>query len=237
MTIGDIGKNALALLDDLNLSNFPGRPFDNSLSVFENQKARKTLIVMGLNGSMDDDGKTNKETIQEYISNPYYSNIENGLKYGWGGKRTLPRNLEKSAELLGSKITETIYTNAILVCSKNAETIDERAIEYGAANQHQLAKKSMTFHREFTFSIVKPEAILIYGNSLNSPSAANFVRQEFYTSDMRFLEGSSKNQYYWFETIIHGEKVPTFCVPHMSRVPPNLSLFDQFLRITEKFSE
>lgn len=234
MTITDIGNAALNLLDNLKLSNLPGRPFDNSLAVFEQQRSKETLIVMGLNGSMDDNTKTNKEAVEECISNPFYSNIENGLANGWGGKRTLPKHLEQAATLLGSKIGETIYTNSILICSKNAETIDERALVHSKDDQYRLAKRSMIFHREFTFSSVKPRAILIYGNSLHSPSAANFVRQEFYTSDIRFFEGVSKYKYYWFETLINDKRVPTFCVPHMSRVPPLSSFFYQFNKVLEK---
>jgi hypothetical protein len=226
MLLKDIGERAIQILDELSLSHLPGRPFDNHFGLFDPSKNKPTLIVMGLNGSRADKGKTNRQAVQDGLYRPEYSNLKNGLDQGWGGSKTLPRRLQQVVNTLGFEIDQTIFTNTILICSENAGTIGEEAQTHGM-DIRSIIEKSMAFHKRFTFEVANPKAIFLYSNSLYNFSAANVWRQTMQTSEVLFLRSGA----YWFHSLVNGIPVPTLCVPHMSRVPPDGNALLDFCEI------
>jgi hypothetical protein len=231
-----IGMEAVSLLQELQLSNLPSRPFDNSFELFDSiNQTQSSLVVMGLNGSMDDNDWTNQTAIEDGIQRPEYSNLESGMKNGWGTKKSkiLPERLHQVANTLGFSLRNTIFTNAILICSENSDAIRTRAELLGRFELKEIIEFSMQFHKHFTFKKSKPKAIVIHGNSLYSFSAMNTLRQTHKTSELRHLYHSRNLSSYCFETFIDGRPVPTLALPHMSRVAPDRDSLPRFRDILE----
>ena len=67
------------ILDGLarfDLSNLPGRPFDNAFELLAAPPARKRLIMLGFNGSAVDAHISNANSIIKDYEEPDVSNVE-----------------------------------------------------------------------------------------------------------------------------------------------------------------
>ncbi|MGJ0394345.1 MAG: hypothetical protein ACR650_16630 [Methylocystis sp.] len=215
----DIKQHALEVLENLRLADLPGRPFDNAHSLFGDRDSKR-LIFVGLNGSMADDSYTNSSAISHGFENPDFSNLESGLNGGWG-KLTLPKRLCHVSLRLGFKPDETIFTNSILMCSKDASAISQRYREITNKDTADLVDSSMRFFKEFTLRFANAATIVVHGNSTSESSAANILYRYLHGSQKFFFDERPYHAAYWFSANLGDYTLPVLCLRHLSRYAPN----------------
>ncbi|MBV4552166.1 hypothetical protein HU742_013535 [Pseudomonas sp. SWRI102] len=209
-------------LDDLGIGAFPARPFDCAFELLAAPPTRKRLIMVGFNGSLADAIHTNAGAIHAGYEQPAFSNVAHGLEGGWGPK-TLARRLTQLPADLGFDWRDTIYTNALLLCSADAASIQKVARQSSAASLEALTRKSMDFFQRVTVALAEPELIIAYSNGLGSPSAARILWEAFGNGELLdHIDSSSYRATYGFTATINDRKVPVIGVRHMSRFVPNI---------------
>jgi hypothetical protein len=212
----------LAALEELDISDFPARPFDCAFELLAAPASRKRLIMVGFNGSLADAVHTNAGAVHAGYDQPSFSNVAHGLDGGWGTK-TLARRLTQLPAELGFDWRDTIYTNALLLCSADAAAIQKVARQSSAASLESLTRKSMDFFQRVTVPLAEPELIVAYSNGLGSPSAARILWEAFGNEEpLDHVDSSSYRATYGFTATINNRKVPVVGVRHMSRFVPNI---------------
>ncbi len=210
----------LCQLEELGLAELNGRPFDCAHEIFLKEKSQRRLVLIGFNGSDADKHWTNKNSIIDGFDNPKSSNVHHGANGAWLSK-TLPNRLLQLPIDLDYEVENTIYTNAIMLCSANAATIKQRTKEVGLSID-ELVNKSLSFFENITISNSNIELIIAYSNSMNDLSAASAIYQRFGNSDIYI---SNQNNYYKtfsFSALIADKKIPVVCIRHLSRFKPNI---------------
>lgn len=71
---------------------------------------------------------------------------------------------QAAPEQLGFRWQDTVYTNALLLCSKDALSLKKRAQESAIGSLDRLIEKSMSFFENVTVPLCKPELIIAYSN-------------------------------------------------------------------------
>jgi hypothetical protein len=212
----------LDALQDLAIGDFPARPFDCSFELLAAAPSRKRLIMVGFNGSAADAEHTNAGAVLAGFEHPQFCNVTYGLEGGWGPK-TLARRLTALPHSLGFDWQDTVYTNALLLCSPDAASIEKAARQTCAANLENLKRKSMEFFERVTLSLSEPDLIIAYSNGLKSPSAAQILWEAFGNQDpLDHVDTSSYGATYGFTATLGGRKIPVVGIRHMSRFVPNV---------------
>lgn len=212
----------LEALGDLAIGDYNARPFDCAFELLAAPPSRKRLIMVGFNGSLADAVHTNAGSIGAGYDQPEFSNVAYGLDGGWGPK-TLARRLTELPTALGFDWRDTVYTNALLMCSKDAASIQKVALGSSAASLESLTRKSMQFFQRVTMSLAEPELIIAYSNGLGSPSAARIMWEAFGNGEaLDHVDSSSYRATYGFTATIAGRRVPVVGIRHMSRFVPSV---------------
>lgn len=212
----------LEVLEDLGIGGFAARPFDCAFELLAAPPSRKRLIVIGFNGSLADDIHTNAGAVHAGYEQPEFSNVAHGLKGGWGST-PLPRRLTELPAKLGFDWRDTLYTNALLLCSADAASIQKVARQSSAASLESLTRKSMDFFERVTVSLAEPELIIAYSNGLGSPSAAKILWERFGNGEaLDHVDSSSYRATYGFTATIASRKIPVVGIRHMSRFVPSI---------------
>jgi hypothetical protein len=221
-------KIILEGLERHDLSELPGRrPYDCSFELLASKPARKRLIMVGFNGSSADGGFTNAEAVINGFNSPCFSNVQAGTEGEWGIKH-LANRLQSVPEQLGFRWQDTVYTNALLMCSKDALSLKKSAQECAIGSLDRLIEKSMGFFENVTVPLCKPELIIAYSNGMNSHSAARLLLKTF--GDVDEPEYISRNSYYstfGFTARFKQFDVPVVGIRHMSRFKPDVQLIKQ----------
>ena len=215
-------NHIIDVLNDLAIADLAARPFDCAFELLAASPSRKRLIMVGFNGSLADATHTNAGAVYAGYEQPEFSNVAYGLEGGWG-RKTLPQRLTKLPDALGFDWRDTVYTNALLLCSKDAASISEVARHSGATNLKSLMRQSMSFFERVTVPLTEPELIIAYGNGLKSPSATNSLWEAFGNGEtLDPVNVSSYKATYGFTATIGTRKVPVVGIRHMSRFEPNV---------------
>ncbi len=210
-------------LSRYSLANLPGRPYDSAFEVMASSPSRKRIIVMGFNGSLADSHMTNSQSIIQDHSAPLVSNVHLGSQGQWGITRLATR-LKQIPIQLGYNWEDVIYTNAIMMCSLNAGSLRNEALQFNMSIK-DIITNSMLFFENVTLPLSEPEIIIAYSNSLQSISAASILLNHFGNTDT--LKYSCPNGYHTtfaFHIEVSGRRIPVICVRHMSRFKPNENL-------------
>lgn len=211
----------LEVLHELEIGDLAARPFDCSFELLAAPPCHKRLIMIGFNGSRADDTFTNASAVQTGYEQPAFSNVAHGLKGDWGPK-TLARRLTQLPTELGFDWNTTLYTNALLLCSADADSLQKTARESSVKSLKALTAKSMDFFERATLSIAEPELIIAYSNGLGSPSAAKILWERFGNGQpLDHVDRSAYHATYGFTATIAGRKIPVVGIRHMSRFVPN----------------
>ena len=216
MNISNKIKNKL---NQLGLANLNARPYDSAHSILEGAPSNRKLIVVGFNGSNADLEWTNISAIEHGENNPLDSNVENGANGGWLST-TLPKRLLSIPKELGFDINSTVFTNAILLCSENANAVKNKAVSVGFKSVNDLIEKSLGFFESVTVAESEPELIIAYSNSLNDLSAASILYKKFGVSEIAYSNESPYYNTFSFSSKISGKYIPVVCIRHMSRFKP-----------------
>lgn len=212
----------LEVLEDLAIGDFSARPFDCAFELLAAPPGRKRLIIIGFNGSLADAIHTNAGAVHAGYEQPTFSNLAHGLEGGWGSK-TLARRLTELSTELGFDWRDTLYTNALLLCSADAASIQNVARQSSAASLEALTRKSMDFFERVTVPIAEPELIIAYSNGLGSPSAAKILWETFGNGEaLDHVDSSSYRATYGFTATVGSRKVPVVGIRHMSRFVPSI---------------
>jgi hypothetical protein len=207
-------------LADFGLSDLPGRPYDSAFELLASPPDRKRVIMMGFNGSLVDAHITNAQSIQKDFESPTISNVQNGIEGAWGITH-LAKRLQQIPVGLGYDWQDVVYTNALMMCSQNAASIQKEALRQNLSVE-QLVKNSMGFFKNVTLQLCNPEVIIAYSNGLTSLSAASLLLKHF--GEAGTLKYSHPKGYYTtyaFYAKFHSQRVPVVCVRHMSRFKPH----------------
>jgi len=207
-------------LANFNLSNLLGRPYDSAFELLASPPARKRLIMIGFNGSSADAQTTNSQAVERDFERPDISNLQNGVEGRWGITH-LAKRLQLIPEGLGYDWQDVVYTNALMMCSQNAASIQKEALRQNLSVE-QLVKNSMGFFENVTLQLCNPEVIIAYSNGLTSLSAASLLLKHF--GEAGTLKYSHPKGYYTtyaFYAKFHSQRVPVVCVRHMSRFKPH----------------
>lgn len=215
-------NHILEVLESLAIGDFAARPFDCAFELLAAPPSRKRLIMVGFNGSLADAIHTNAGAIRAGYEQPMFSNVAHGLEGGWGPK-TLARRLTDLPTALGFDWRDTVYTNALLLCSRDAVSIRKVAEQSSAAGLEVLTRKSMDFFKRVTMPLAEAELIIAYSNGLGSPSAAKILWEAFGDGEaLDHVDSSSYRATYGFTATIARRKVPVVGIRHMSRFAPNI---------------
>lgn len=221
-------KTLLDGLERHGLSKLPGRPYDCSFELLAAPPEKKRLIIVGFNGSLADEDFTNAESVLHGYSSPCFSNVQAGTEGEWGITH-LANRLQLVPEQLGFRWENTVYTNALLMCSKNALSIRQEIQRTPIGNLDSLIEKSMRFFEEVTLPLCKPELIIAYSNGMSSHSAARLLLTTFAKGEKPEYV-SKKNSYYstfCFTARFKQLDVPVVGIRHMSRFKPDVRLIQQ----------
>ncbi|WP_238483477.1 hypothetical protein [Rahnella perminowiae] len=217
-------KFILEGLERLDLCDLKGRPYDCSFELLSAPPERKRLIIMGFNGSQADECFTNKQAIIQGFDSPDFSNIKAGMEGAWGIKH-LANRLYNIPEELGFRWYETVYTNALLMCSKDANSVKKAALSSPIGSLNNLIEKSMRFFEEVTLPLCQPELIIAYSNGMNSHSAARLMSDHFGKGcKPQYVNQSSYYSTFSFMARFKLSDVPVIGIRHMSRFKPDLQL-------------
>lgn len=212
----------LDVLEELSIGDFSSRPFDCAFELLAAPPSRKRLIVIGFNGSLADAIHTNAGAIRAGYEAPTFSNVAHGLDGGWGPK-TLARRLTELPTQLGFGWRDTLYTNALLLCSGDAASIKKVAQQSNATSLESLTRKSMDFFERVTVSLAEPELIIAYSNGLGGPSAAKTLWERFGNgAALDHVDSSPYRATYGFTATFGSRKVPVVGIRHMSRFMPSI---------------
>jgi hypothetical protein len=206
-------------LNELGLADLNSRPYDSSHSVLEGEPSSRKLIVVGFNGSDADLEWTNISAIEHGEKYPLDSNVINGANGGWLST-TLPKRLLSLPEELGFDTCSTVFTNAILLCSEDANAVKNKAVSVGFKSINDLIEKSLDFFENITIAESEPDLIIAYSNSLNDLSAASILYQKFGVSEISYSNESPYYNTFSFKSKIAGKQIPVVCIRHMSRYKP-----------------
>lgn len=220
-------------LSRYSLADLPGRPYDSAFEVIASPPSRKRLIIMGFNGSAADSRMTNSQSIIMDHSLPHVSNVHLGTQGEWGITR-LAMRLQQIPSNFGHSWRDVLYTNAIMMCSKNASTLKKEANCHNLTIE-QLIINSMNFFEKVTVPLCKPELIIAYSNSLQSLSASSILLKYF--GDAKTLIHTQKTGYYTtfaFSALVNETEIPVVCVRHMSRFKPSEGLIETALKVIKK---
>ncbi|UYP72646.1 hypothetical protein [Pantoea dispersa] len=210
------------ILDGLarfDLSNLPGRPFDNAFELLAAPPARKRLIMLGFNGSAVDAHMSNASSIIKDYEEPDVSNVVKGTQGSWGITH-LAKRLQQIPASLGYNWQDVVYTNALMMCSENAASLKQEAIKHHQTME-ELIKNSMSFFEEVTLALCHPELIIAHSNGLSSLSAASLLLKHFGDKDT-LMYSHPKGYFTTFGFVgrFNDKSVPVVCVRHMSRFKP-----------------
>ena len=209
-------------LKRLELSDLNGRPFDCAHDILLKGYDERKLVIVGFNGSNADLEWTNEKAIIAGFCNPKVSNVHQGATGTWLSK-TLPNRLLNLPTELGFSVQNTIYTNAILLCSKNAAAIKSEATKFGLTSD-ELIQRSLTFFENITVARSDIKLIIAYSNSMNDISAASVIYKRFGdNNEMYMSDDRSYHKTFSFLACIANKKIPVVCIRHMSRFKPNLN--------------
>ncbi|MCD1125484.1 hypothetical protein LPW36_05560 [Jinshanibacter sp. LJY008] len=137
---------------------------------------------------------------------------------------TLAKRLVCTTKKLGFNREETIYTNALLLCSADASSINAALKKKGFNNIKELIKCSMEFFAEVTIPLSQPELIIAYSNGNTSPSAAKIFLDTFGLEETFYQQDSSRYKTtYSFIAKIGDLHVPVVGIRHMSRFKPDIN--------------
>ena len=215
----NIYSKASNKLKELGIENLNSRPYDCAFSVLDQDKNDKKLIVVGFNGSDADLEWTNLNSLEHGRENPEESNVLNGVNGAWLST-TLPKRLISLPTELGFPVNSTIYTNAILLCSENANAVKKKSKEVGFSHVNKLIEKSLDFFEDITIAESTPELIICYSNSMNDLSASSIIYERFGVSEIEVVNEHVYYKTFSFISDIKGEKIPVVCIRHMSRFKP-----------------
>lgn len=211
----------LQVLNETELGSLASRPYDCAFNVLAAPPAQKRLIVMGFNGSKADLGFTNTSAIEADFKQGEVCNVELGVNGAWGSTR-LAKQLDTLPGRLGFTKAETIYSNALLMCSEDAASVRKAAKETSLGSQQILTERSMRFFTDATMKLSRPELIIAYSNSLLSPSAASILYSAFgQGEDIDHISTGSHTATFGFTASIAGVRVPVVGIRHMSRYKAN----------------
>lgn len=220
-------------LEKHNLHNLMGRPYDCTFDLLAAPKERKRLIMVGFNGSDADSGTTNVQSVLNDFMHPHYSNIHQGTLGNWGIKHLATR-LQNVPEQLGFRWEDTVYTNALMQCSKNAASIKKVANKSPGQGLDNLIQSSMHFFAETTLSLCQPELIIAYSNAMSSHSSARLLLHAFGNGQKpQFVNSSAYYSTYSFKARFHDLEVPVVGIRHMSRFKPDINLIKQAWEIQQ----
>jgi len=217
----DIYHKACDKLKELGIEHLNARPYDCAFSVLNQNKKEKKLVVVGFNGSDADLDWTNLTSIEHGKLNPNESNVVNGVNGAWLST-TLPKRLISLPEELGFSLNSTIYTNAILLCSENANAVKKKSKAVGFLHVNELVEKSLDFFEDITISESEPDLIICYSNSLNDLSASSVIYDRFGVNEINIANNHVYYKTFSFMSEIQGKKIPVVCIRHMSRFKPCL---------------
>ncbi|EPB6319200.1 hypothetical protein ACQ3LD_003137 [Cronobacter dublinensis] len=206
-------------LSRLGLANLPGRPYDCAFELLAAPPSRKRLVMVGFNGSSADACMTNAQSILQDYHYPLISGVQQGIQGKWGITH-LAKRLQQIPGSLGYHWEDVIYTNALMMCSRNASTLRDEARCLGMTVK-EIIKSSMIFFEQVTMRLAEPEIIVAYSNSLQTLSAASLLLEHF--GDVSTLKYSHPKGYHTtfvFMTKLNGRNIPVICVRHMSRFKP-----------------
>lgn len=205
------------------LGHFPGRPYDSAFEVMASPPSRKRLIVMGFNGSLADSHMTNAKSIITDYSHPHVSNVHLGTLGDWGITH-LAKRLQQLPHIFGHNWEDVIYTNAVMMCSGNAASLRNEALQLNLTVK-EIVKKSMAFFEHVTIPLSEPDIIIAYGNSLQSISAASILLEYFGEANtLKYSCAKGYHTTFAFFIKVSDRRIPVICVRHMSRFKPNESL-------------
>lgn len=202
----------LTELSRLGLANLPGRPYDCAFELLAAPPTRKRLVMMGFNGSSADACMINAQSVLRDRAYPLISGIQ-----GKWGITHLAKRLQQIPGSLGYNWENVIYTNALMICSRNASTLREEAQHFNMTLK-EIIKNSMAFFEQVTMPLSEPEIIVAYSNSLQTLSAASLLLEYF--GDASTLKHSHPKGYHTtfaFIAKLNGRNIPVICVHHMSR--------------------
>ncbi|MBU9824909.1 hypothetical protein [Rahnella perminowiae] len=116
-------------------------------------------------------------------------------------------------------------TNALLMCSKDANSVKKAALSSPIGSLNNLIEKSMRFFEEVTLPLCQPELIIAYSNGMNSHSAARLMSDHFGKGGKpQYVNQSSYYSTFSFMARFKLSDVPVIGIRHMSRFKPDLQL-------------
>ncbi|MEY4762068.1 MAG: hypothetical protein RLZZ200_1924 [Pseudomonadota bacterium] len=166
------------------LSSINGRVFDSSFDSLLNIHRKRTVLVVGLNGSDADKSIENERSVELDFKAPSVANL---YAANWGMSilgNEFESTLQKRLKGIPSDVKEllfpdledvplAVYTNAYLACSKD---VSQLADLLGAARTVDISAASRQFFWEFTVPTVCPSLIVAYGNAEECPSAYRMLQ-------------------------------------------------------------
>ena len=233
----EIASRAIELLEQYGLAEVEGRPFDNSFEAFSRSlRLKRNLVVVGFNGSSADEGWTTKATFEIGLKDPCFSNVQLGAEEGWNGKKRLAKALIKIPNIFGLRWQDTIYTNAILACSKDAADLSKGInLNNSTSSVSQVINNSMAFFKNFIIREFQPSIIVCHGNGEKTLSTASILHR-FLDGDQKIiLSEDPRHRAYWFHGNYEERKIPILCLRHMSRFAFNELALRDFRRNAVKF--
>lgn len=175
------------------LANIPSNPFDCSSRAICRGDAN--LLVVGTNGNLSDSKMTNAQWLEYLDENPDFSNLYDG-NYGGGhlqGRlKSIPAIFNNALPGSDFSSDRTIYTNLILLCSKDVNSIKSECNNQGV-DEKSLISKSLKFFIEATLSVCDPRFIFCFGNAESGYSPYAILKNFFPIEDFHFLHFKCRN--------------------------------------------
>lgn len=204
-------------LEELGLSNLPARPYDCPFELLAAPKTSKKIIIVGFNGSLADMASTNSLSVIDGYENPSFFNVKAGMDGAWGVTHLAKRLYALPVEL-GFDPNDTIYTNALLMCSKNAWAVKKTAEASTLGSLSALIERSMLFFSKITVALAQPELIIAYSNGKTSHSAARILLNSFGNGDTPdYVSVDPYYSTYGFTSTFGDSKIPVVGIRHLSR--------------------
>lgn len=175
------------------LADLPSNPFDCSSRAICRGDAN--LLVVGTNGNLSDSKMTNAQWLEYLDKNPDFSNLHDG-NYGGGhlqGRlKSIPSVFRNALQNEEFSADRTIYTNLILLCSKDVQSIKKECTNQGISEK-DLISESINFFIEWTLSVCDPDFIFCYGNAETGYSPYAILKPFFSIKDSCYLNFKYKN--------------------------------------------
>ena len=228
MTEQEVLEHCVSGARRCNIQGLRTRIFDNSFDVLSAPTKQKRLVVVGLNGSDADREFEAVASLQQAYKDRSQCNVTQGATLGWNGYFTLAERLLAIPAVFGFNVSNTIYTNAILMCSKSASTIKSQVRETHLESYEALKVASMQYFAEVTMPLTEAELIVAYSNSRSGISSARVLYDAF--GEEGPVHHVSQH-FYWatysFRARIRGRHYPVVCIRHLSRFKPDPVLLRQ----------